>query len=293
MVTPVRSNAYILRRKTFDRVWILKAICITALLCGMYGQVLILLAEEWWTNPAASHGMLIPPIAIWIAWMQRSITFSRPATPDCRGLPAVFAGCLLFLVGTAGAEFFLTRFSLILLLGGLVWVFWGAARLRTIAFPLILLASMIPLPTLIYNKFAAPLQLLASDIATRLAQLAGIAVYRDGNVIQLATIQLGIAEACSGLNSLSSLVIASLLLGFLNDSSPMIRLLLSALSVPLAIAVNVLRVSGTAILADYHPEAAMGFYHLFSGWLVFLLGFALLWCTSRVLHSSFHIRVCR
>jgi exosortase len=141
---------------------------------------------------------------------------------------------------------------------------------------------MVPLPGIVYNTAAAPLQLFASSVATSVAQALGVSIYRDGNVIHLATTSLGVAEACSGLNSLSALVVGSLLLGFLEDASVLGRVLLLALSVPLAIAVNVLRVAGTAVLADYHMEFAMGFYHMLSGWLVFVLGFGLLWLTGKL-----------
>lgn len=116
------------------------------------------------------------------------------------------------------------------------------------------------------------MQLFASRVATDLAQALGVTVFRDGNIIHLAQISLGVAEACSGLSSLSAMVVASLLLGFLAEASIPGRILLLVLSVPLAIAVNVLRVSGTAVLADYQTEFALGFYHAFSGWLVFLVG---------------------
>jgi exosortase len=157
------------------------------------------------------------------------------------------------------------------------------ARLRTRAFPFLLLATMVPLPGIVYNALAAPLQLFASDIATRLAQLLGVTVYRDGNIIQLAYTSLGVVEACSGLNSLSALIIASLLLGYLICWRLLTRIFLLALSIPLAIAVNVLRVTGTAVLADYNQEFAMGFYHSFSGWLVFLVGFGALYVFARAI----------
>jgi exosortase len=116
-----------------------------------------------------------------------------------------------------------------------------------------------------------------------LAQILGVSIYREGNIIFLANTSLGVAEACSGLNSLASLVVASLLLGFLEEASLLGRVLLLLLSVPLAIAVNVMRVTGTAVLADYRPEFAMGFYHTFSGWIIFVLGFGLLWLLAKVL----------
>jgi exosortase len=129
---------------------------------------------------------------------------------------------------------------------------------------------------------AAPLQLFASRIATDLAQMLGVSIFRDGNIIHLATTSLGVEEACSGLHSLPALVVGSLLLGFLANASILARILLLLISIPLAIAVNVLRVTGTALLADYRPEFAMGFYHSFSGWLVFVLGFGALWLIGQL-----------
>jgi exosortase len=151
------------------------------------------------------------------------------------------------------------------------------------AFPFVLSVDHGPSSSLVFNAVAAPLQLFASRVATEIAQFLGVSIYRDGNIIHLAATSLGVAEACSGLNSLSSLVVGSLLLGFLEDASVAGRILLTVLSVPLAIAVNVIRIAGTAVLADYKPEYAMGFYHLFSGWLVFILGFAMLWSLGKLI----------
>ena len=125
------------------------------------------------------------------------------------------------------------------------------------------------------------MQLFASRIATDLAQAAGVSVYRDGNIIHLAATSLGVAEACSGLHSLMALMVAALLLGFLEQAPVLLRVVVFALSVPLAIAVNVLRVTGTAILADYNPQLALGYYHSFSGWLIFLVAFGLLWLLTK------------
>jgi len=177
------------------------------------------------------------------------------------------------------------RFAFVLLLVGLVWTFWGFPRLRTLAFPFLLLATMIPLPVMVYNSLAAPLQLLASDLATRSAQVLGVSVFRDGNIIQLAGVSLGVAEACSGLNSLSALIVGSLLLGYLLCGRTASRVALFATAIPLAIGVNILRVAGTALLADYNQEFALGFYHAFSGWLVFVAGFGLLYGCARALKA--------
>jgi exosortase len=266
-----------------DGIFWLKAASIVVLIVSLYAGILTDLADDWWNDPGASYGLLVPPIALYVAWIRRDITLAIPARSEPRGLWLVAAGCITSVVGGLAAEFFLSRISFVLLLAGLTWTFWGAERTRSLAFPFVLLATMVPLPGIVYNLVAAPLQLFASEVATSLAQLLGVSIYRDGNIIHLANISLGVAEACSGLHSLSALLVGSLLLGFLEDASIKGRVLLFALSVPLAIAVNVLRVTGTAILADYRLEYAEGFYHSFSGWLVFIVGFGMLWVVGKLI----------
>lgn len=255
---------------------------IAGLMAALFADVMLDLASEWWTQSEASYGMLVPPTALYIAYLQRRTTFAFPAQRALRGLWLVALGCVVFLLGKLAGEFFLARISFVFLLAGLAWTFWGSSRFRTLAFPFVLLATMVPLPVLVYNAVAAPLQLFASRIATDLAQMLGVSIFRDGNIIHLATTSLGVEEACSGLHSLPALVVGSLLLGFLANATMLGRILLLVVSVPLAIAVNVLRVTGTAVLADYRPEFAMGFYHAFSGWLVFVLGFGALWLIGQL-----------
>src|SRR5207302_307853 len=95
-------------------------------------------------------------------------------------------------------------------------------------------------------------------------------------------ISLGVAEACSGLHSLSALIVASLLLGYVENVSVLGRIAIFVFSVPLAVIINVCRVTGTAILADSRPELALGYYHAFSGWLVFVIGFGILWLIAKI-----------
>jgi exosortase len=262
----------------------LQVIVAGTLLYLMFRDVLVDLALDWWNVDAYSHGMLLPPLAAYVAWLSRDKLLAYAARPDTRGLLVVASACILYLLGRLASEFFLTRMSFVVLLAGVIWTFWGSQRLRVLAFPFVLLAAMIPLPALIYNSLAAPLQLLASDIAAQLAQAAGVSVFRDGNILQLAQLTLGVAEACSGLNSLSALIAGAMLLGYLLCSTATTRTLLILLAVPLAIGVNIFRVAGTAVLADYNEAFALGFYHTFSGWLVFVAGFGLLYFFARGLH---------
>ena len=277
-----RSSASSSNDKWIDQLSWIKFCLIGGLIAALYGGVLRELALEWWSKPGASYGMLIPPIVIYIAYLRRATTLAIPAHPDLRGLGVVMIACLVFFIGRLAAGFFLCRISFVVLLAGLMWTFWGFARLRTLAFPFLLLVTMVPPPSLLYPSAAAPLQLFASGRAAALAQALGITVFRDGNIIHLANLSLGVVEACSGLQSLPALIVASLLLGYLQELTLAARILLFIFSVPLAIAVNVLRVTGTAVLADYRPEFAMGYYHSFSGWLVFSIGFGLLWITGKL-----------
>jgi exosortase len=250
----------------------------------MYSEVVASLAMDWWTDEGSSYGMLIPPLVVYLVWMERQHILSIPSIGDLRGILLVLISCLMFLVGKLGAEFFLTRESLVVLLAGLVWCFWGGRRLRALAFPLLLLATMVPLPVLIYNKIGVPLQLFSSATATSILQAFGASIYRDGNILQLPNTTLGVAEACSGLRSISALSIGALLVGYLTCTRIRTRTILFLLAIPVAIALNVVRISGTAVLATYHEELAMGFYHAFSGWLVFLVSFAILMMVARGLH---------
>jgi exosortase len=236
----------------------------------LYAGVLRDLVADWWNDPGASYGFVIPPFALYFAWKRRREFSSAPESPAIWGLAGVTLACMALIAGRLGSEFFVTRLSLIVLLAALVWTFHGFARLRVLAFPLLLLATAIPLPQIVYSRIAVALQLLASETATGILRWFGETVYRDGNILRLPGLTLGVAEACSGLHSMASLAIFSVLIGYVHCPRVLPRVLLFSMAVPVAIAANVFRVTGTALLAGYSYQIAMGFYHSFSGWLVFL-----------------------
>jgi exosortase len=266
----------------------LQGASVAALILVLYADVVPAMVSVWLDDPGYSHGILIPPLAAYIAWLRRAELLAVRPHADARGLLLTALACLLYIVGRLGAEFFLTRLSLVVLASGLIWTFWGLGRLRKLAFPLFLLVTMIPLPAIIYNRLAAPLQLFASAVSTASLQAAGVTVFRDGNIIHLAQNTLGIAEACSGLRSLLSLTVLGLVMGYVWCATAGARASVLLLAIPTAIAVNVLRIVGTAVVSERDPELAEGFYHLFSGWLVFLAGFALLFAIARILAAIEH-----
>ncbi len=196
----------------------------------------------------------------------------------------IVPGLFLLLVGVFGADLFLARTSFLLLLAGLVWTLMGKAMLNTMKFPLFVLLLAIPLPALILNQITFPLQLLASRVASDLLPLAGVPVLREGNVIQLPALQLEVAEACSGIRSLMSLFTVAVIFGYFLERGTLRRTILALASIPIAVAANSIRIFGTGLCVQYwDPDKAMGFFHEFSGWLIFLVSLCCLYLVHLLL----------
>ena len=244
---------------------------------ALYAPVLADLAKDWAHDDNYSHGFLIPPIAAYFVWRRRGELFALPRRPSVLGLFVIAASLAVLLVGTIGVELFLTRISLLGVMTGAVIFLCGWRWLRLVALPLAFLVLMIPLPAIVFNQIAFPLQLLATRFGVGVLRLAEIPVLREGNVIVLANMNLEVAEACSGIRSLVTLFSLAIVFGYFADSRPTARVLIALSSVPIAIVANGLRVAGTG-LAAYHFGAGVagGFFHTFSGWLVFVASFGLL-----------------
>jgi exosortase len=248
----------------------------------VYWEVLGKLVHDWLNDDNYSHGILIVPLALYFAWERRHKLTNLSSSP--LGLAVVAAGLMILLAGTLGAELFLTRASIIVtLVGTIVWLV-GWRALRTLAFPVAFLLLMIPIPAIIFNQIAFPLQLLASQAGEHVLGLAGVPVLREGNVMILAHTKLEVAEACSGIRSLISLLTLGIVFGYFTDPRGGVRFGIAAATVPIAILTNAMRVAGTGIAAHYYgPEAAQGFFHTFSGWLVFVVAFILMFLVTRLL----------
>lgn len=242
----------------------------------LFNDVVIKLVNDWATDDNYSHGFLIVPISLYLAWERRDALMRAALAPSWFGLLVILGGVALLIAGTLGAELFVTRIGLLAVLSGSILFVLGWNHLRLLAFPLALLLLMIPIPAILFNQVAFPLQLLASRFASDVLSMVGIPVLREGNVIILANTTLEVAEACSGIRSLVSLITLGILLGYFTESRLWVRWLLALATIPTAIFANGLRVAGTGILAHYWgPEAAEGFFHTFSGWLVFAFAFGM------------------
>lgn len=242
----------------------------------LFQDVMMKLVQDWSTDDNYSHGFLIVPISLYLAWERRDQLLRAAIAPSWVGLLAVFGGVALLIAGTLGAELFVTRIGLLAVLVGSILFILGWNHLRLLVFPLAILLLMIPIPAILFNQVAFPLQLLASRFASGVLSVVGIPVLREGNVIILANTTLEVAEACSGIRSLVSLITLGILLGYFTETRLWVRWVLALATIPTAIFANGLRVAGTGILAHYWgPAAAEGFFHTFSGWLVFAFAFGL------------------
>lgn len=289
-----------------------RILAISAALLFAYATVFAKLGHDWWTDENYSHGLLIPFIIVYILWSQRERFRRASRRPSMLwGLAAVLFALLALWAGTAGAELYLQRTSLVLMLAGTVLYFWGFRLLRLLLVPLFLLLLAIPIPAIIFNKIAFPLQLFASRCAVWAMTLFDIPVLREGNVIELMplgaheTKKLEVVEACSGIRSLMTLVTLAVVFAYFTyprsgnsgegpkppSSSSWLKsygfwrstiIVLSA--VPIAIFTNALRVSGTGVLARYYgTKIADGFFHSFSGWVIYVVAFLMLFGVGWVL----------
>ena len=260
---------------------------IALVLLWLYHSILYRLVSQWVHDPNFSHGFFVPAFALFVVWERRKRLASLPRQPAWSGLWLLGFGLVVLTAGVMGAELFLSRVSLLFILAGLLALFLGWNHVRAIAFPLIFLLLMIPIPRIIFNSITSPLQTLAAISATEILRMLGVPVLRQGNIILLPTMALEVAEACSGIRSLMSLATLSIIYGYLMEPRTSIRVALALASIPIAVVANSLRIVETGLIVQYgNPEKAEGFYHGVSGWLVFVAALLMFFWLHRVLKAS-------
>jgi len=305
-----------------------KPLAIGVALAFVYFTVLLKLGADWWNDENYSHGLLIPFVIGYILWIERRRFSETQTSPSALcGATGIGAALLLLWAGVAGAELFVQRLSLVLMIGSVVIYFWGFRLLRFIAVPLSLLVLSIPIPQIAFNRIAFPLQLFASRCAVNAMSFFNIPVLRQGNIIELMPLgastpkRLAVVEACSGIRSLMTLVTLAVVYAYFTkpkveqtsvgeseqeaekrptDGSDGYNLkfvghlfmsfvfwrslILIVAALPIAILTNALRVSGTGVLAHYYgTRVADGFFHTFSGWVIYIAAAALLFATGWIL----------
>ena len=282
------SLSHDLPRSYWRRPAIWQALILLGLIAWLYLPILARLSAQWWSDPNFSHGFFVPLFSLFLLWQDRTNLAQIQRKPSIWGLPLILFSLCALVVGSLGAEVFLSRASLILLAAGVTVFFLGWKMLRAVLFPLAFLILMVPIPAIILNQVTFPLQILASKLAAWALPLLGVPVLREGNVINLPAMPLEVAEACSGIRSLLSLTTLSIMYGYLLERRTLIRVLVAAASVPIAVAANGFRIVGTGLLVQYwNPDKAEGFFHTFSGWLIFVSSLLMLFVVHQGLKLVF------
>ena len=289
------------------KLW--QGIAISFAIVFAYSTVLVKLFRDWWNDENYSHGLLIPFIIGYILWSQREKLGRVPVNSSLLwGGAAILFALFALWAGVAGAELYTQRLSLVLLLAGITVYFWGFSLLRFLLVPMGLLFLALPIPAIIFNKIAFPLQLFASRCAVWSMSMLGIPVLRQGNIIELKplnsfdTKKLEVVEACSGIRSLMTLLTLAVVFAYFTHTPPdnpsgsgkrfgwfksywfWRSFIIVASAVPIAILTNAFRVSGTGVLAHYYGTAvADGFFHSFSGWAIYIVAFILLFGIGMIL----------
>lgn len=258
-----------------------------ALLIALFAQPIYSMASEWLNNEDMGHGLFAPFIAAYAAWLDRHRILATRLNPTWFGLAVVVLGFLSMIAGVRGADFFVARMGFIFGFLGVLLTLGGTNLIKRLWFPLLIMMFMIRIPDFLYSRITFPLQLLASNVAEKLLTLIGIPVLRDGNILELASQRLSVVEACSGIRSLMSLALLSLVYGHFFDPKSWMRWVLLALSVPIAITVNALRVTLTGIVSEIDKDLAAGTFHSIEGLLMWAMALGSLVAAHQIVNRSY------
>ena len=256
----------------------------------LFGQTVLKLANDWMLNDNYSHGILVPFITVYMIWQKKDELKKLPKKTNYNGLIVLFFGLLLFFIGNIGAELFITRTAIIITVAGICLLYLGWRVTAVIAMPLVYLMLMIPLPAVIWNKIAFPMQLFATELTTAIVHKIGIPLLREGNILYLPNMTFEVVDACSGLRSLTSLIALSGAFAYISKLNTINKWILFFTAIPIAIILNIFRLVSTTLMAEYiSPRMAEGFLHDFSGYIVFIFALILIYALYSILNMFEHI----
>ncbi len=259
-------------RRSLEVNILVVAIVTAFLYIPVYGQ----LFSSWSRNPDYSHGYFVLPIALFLVWKRRDRLAETAVGESLLGLFILLLGLLIYVIGSYGQIASLQYFSFIVLLCGIILYLAGRVMLRELIFPILFLLFMFPVPSSLYVAFTAPLQLWISKTSVFAIDAMGISVLREGNILRFANTSLEVTEACSGVRSILTFLMTSVLMAYFLKPI-LLRTILIISVIPISFLMNFARVTGTGILSHHFgADAAQGFFHQFAGGVTFFLGALLL-----------------
>lgn len=260
---------------------------IGVLLVLVYYENLSLMVQRWNTSPEYGYGYLIPLITVFLIWQKKNSLERIHYDGSWLGVFVVAVGIVLFYIGDVSTVYTISQYSLIIVLTGIALALTGRRGIREIWPPLLLLVFMVPLPAFLLANLSASLQLFSSQIGVALIRLFGIAVFLEGNVIDLGTYKLQVVEACSGLRYLFPLMSLAFITVYLSKQAFWKKAVVFLSSIPITVGMNSFRIGIIGVLVEYWGKSmAEGFLHFFEGWIIFVVCLAILfgemWLLSRM-----------
>ena len=245
-------------------------LALVLLLGAVYHSIVYEMILDWKRDDNYSHGFLVPFIAVYLAYMRKEDLLAAVVRPCNAGLAVVAMGLGVLFLGWLATEYFTMRSSLVIIMAGSVLYLLGWEIFKILLAPLCYLLLMVPIPYIIYDAAAFPLKLIVTKVSVLSMKALGIVVWQEGNILMFPNITLEVADACSGLRSIMSLLALGAAYAFVLHSTTRDRVILILSTLPIAVFTNCLRVIATGILAQYYGSAAAeGFFHEFAGMFVF------------------------
>lgn len=278
----------------FNPTSVLRSLFAGILLAILYSSALKWLITKDWPREDYSYAYIIPIVVLYMFWEKRKEFISLPSERSWSGLLMIIPGIILFWIGELSGELYSVYVSSWLLICGCLWMTIGRRKLKTIAFPIVIMLAAFPLPHFINTKLTFQLKMLSSWLGVKLLQLYGISAYREGNIIDLGFTQLQVVDACSGLRYLLPLIIMGLIVSYYYRAKLWKKTVIVLSTVPLSIITNSIRIALTGILyQSWGSKVAEDFFHGFSGWIIFIASLGILlveiWVLEKVLPEQ-HVK---
>lgn len=268
-----------------DRSLILRLSVFAAFLLLAYWPMLVSTGRILIDSEDMAHGFFAPIISAFLVWQKKERFQVHAQSGSAWGLAILGFAAVIAVAAAVGSSATLARFAFLGSLAGATVLWGGAALLRDLSFPLLLLLYTFPLPAVLYGEITQPLQLLASFLSEGALEILGYSVLREGNILQLPNQRLSVVEACSGIRSLVTLSFFCMVYAYLFEESNWNRAILVLASLPAAIFINTLRITATGMIGEVRPDLTKGIFHDTLGWALFLVGFGIVVILQLLIHK--------
>lgn len=240
-----------------------------------------------WNSDDFSYCYLVPPLFVYLVYTNRRSLKVHELRPSLLGFVLLFFSGLLYLGGNLGSIETLTSVSMWVAVIGVALLLAGIRMVKSLAFPFLILAFIVPLPPFLNNLFTFKLKLISSALSVKMMHIGGLSVFREGNIIDLGFTQLQMVDACSGLRYVYPLLLMGLVFGYLFHKRWWERVIMALATIPISVFANALRIAITGYLTiNVSPQVAEGFFHGFSGWLIFMVSLMFLAIVSWLVKLS-------